>query len=33
MPYACQVVKQTNIDFMKEDIRVISADKFLTALI
>ncbi|MFH1429743.1 MAG: ATP-binding protein [Candidatus Margulisiibacteriota bacterium] len=33
VPYAYQVVLKKNVDFLTENIRVISADKFLTALI
>jgi len=33
IPYAYQVIKKSNIDFLQDNIRVISADKFLTGLI
>ncbi|MFH1452544.1 MAG: ATP-binding protein [Armatimonadota bacterium] len=32
IPYKYQIVGEKNIDFFKDDIRVISADKFLTGL-
>jgi uncharacterized protein len=33
IPYVYQVIKKSNVDSIYDDIRVISADKFLTALI
>jgi len=33
IPFSYEVVKEENVDFLKEDIRVISASKFLTALV
>ncbi|MEK9130419.1 MAG: ATP-binding protein [Patescibacteria group bacterium] len=33
IPFAYQVVKQSKIDFWQDNIRIISADKFLTGLI
>lgn len=33
IPYLYQVVKKSNIDFFRDGVRVISADKFLTALV
>jgi len=32
IPFAYQVIKEENIDMMKDDIRIISADKFLSSL-
>ena len=33
IPFSFQVVKQDGVDFIKDEIRVISADKFLSGLI
>lgn len=33
IPFSYEVVKEEKVDFLKEDIRVISASKFLTALV
>ncbi|MBI2119804.1 MAG: ATP-binding protein [Elusimicrobia bacterium] len=33
IPFSYEVVKQDNIDFIKEDTRILSADKFLSSLI
>ena len=33
IPYSYQVVKQSGTDFLQDDIRVISADKFLSGLV
>ena len=33
IPFTYEVVKEENIDFLKDNIRVISASKFLTAFI
>ena len=33
IPFSYQVVKKSDVDFEKDGVRVISADKFLTALV
>jgi predicted AAA+ superfamily ATPase len=33
IPYTFQVIKKTGIDFLQNNVRVISADKFLSALV
>ncbi len=33
IPFAYEVVKEENIDYIKDSIRIISASKFLTTLV
>ena len=33
IPFSYQVIEKENIDFIKDDIRVVSVDRFLSALV